>query len=103
MITSVVVISVILLGIAALLLLHRMVIGPTVLDRAVAFDVIVALTLIGVALDAAVRRTDDTLPILVVLSMIGFLGSVAIARFGNPRDVDGSPEDESPDPRGGGS
>jgi multicomponent Na+:H+ antiporter subunit F len=69
------------LGIAALLLVTRAAIGPTMLDRIVALDVLVAVVICGLALDAAVNQHTTTLPILVVLSLLGFVGSVAVARF----------------------
>lgn len=83
----VVIVCVGLLAVAALILLARATIGPTVLDRAIAFDVLVAVTVIAVALQGAVRRSTDTLVILVVLTLLGFIGSVAIARFIDPNRV----------------
>lgn len=79
-----------LLGIGLLLLLARMTLGPTVLDRAVAFDVVVAFTLIGVCLHAAAHRSIDNLILLVVLSLLGFVGSVSLARFIDASQVDRS-------------
>jgi multicomponent Na+:H+ antiporter subunit F len=70
-----------ILGVAALLLVTRISRGPTMLDRVVAFDVLVAVVICGLALEAAVHRHTTTLPILVVLSLLGFIGSVSIARF----------------------
>ena len=70
-----------LLGIAALLLVARISLGPTMLDRVVALDVLVAVVICGLALEAAVHQHTTTLPILVVLSLLGFVGSVSIARF----------------------
>lgn len=78
---AVLVLCVGILGVAALLLVVRISLGPTMLDRVVAFDVLVAVVICGLALDAAVRRHTTTLPILVVLSLLGFLGSVSMARF----------------------
>ena len=78
---AVLVLSVALLGLAALLLVVRVSLGPTMLDRAVALDVLVAVVICGLALEAAVHRHTTTLPILVVLSLLGFVGSVSIARF----------------------
>ena len=70
-----------LLGAAALLLVARISLGPTMLDRVVALDVLVAVVICGLALEAAVHRHTTTLPILVVLSLLGFVGSVSVARF----------------------
>lgn len=78
---TVLVFSVAVLGVAALLLVVRVALGPTMLDRAVAFDVLMAVVICGLALEAAVHRHTTTLPILVVLSLLGFVGSVSIARF----------------------
>jgi multicomponent Na+:H+ antiporter subunit F len=70
-----------LLGVASLLLLSRIALGPTMLDRIVALDVLVAVIICGLALEAAVHQHTTTLPILVVLSLLGFVGSVSVARF----------------------
>jgi multicomponent Na+:H+ antiporter subunit F len=69
------------LGIAALLLVIRITFGPTMLDRMVALDVLVAVVICGLALEAALHRHSTTLPVLVVLSLLGFVGSVSVARF----------------------
>ena len=69
------------LGVSALLLVARATMGPTMLDRVLALDVLVSVVICGLALDAAVNQHTTTLPILVVLSLLGFVGSVAVARF----------------------
>jgi multicomponent Na+:H+ antiporter subunit F len=79
--TVVVAVCVVVLGIAALLLVVRIALGPTMLDRVVALDVLLAVTICGLALEAAVNRHTSTLPILVALALLGFIGSVSIARF----------------------
>jgi multicomponent Na+:H+ antiporter subunit F len=79
--TVVVVICTALLAVAALLLVARISMGPTMLDRVVALDVLVAVVICGLGLEAAIHRHTTTLPILVVLSLLGFVGSVSIARF----------------------
>jgi multicomponent Na+:H+ antiporter subunit F len=78
---AVLVLCVAVLGVAALLLVTRISLGPTMLDRVVALDVLVAVVICGLALEAAVHRHTTTLPILVVLSLLGFVGSVSVARF----------------------
>jgi multicomponent Na+:H+ antiporter subunit F len=77
----VIVVCVVVLGVAALLLVARISMGPTMLDRIVALDVLVAVVICGLALEAAITRHTTTLPILVVLSLLGFVGSVSVARF----------------------
>ncbi len=70
-----------LLGGSALLLVIRISLGPTMLDRIVALDALVAVVICGLALEAAVHQHTTTLPILVVLSLLGFVGAVSVARF----------------------
>ena len=78
---AVLVFCVAVLALAALLLLARITRGPTMLDRVIALDVLVAVIICGLALEAAVNQHTTTLPILVVLSLLGFVGSVSVARF----------------------
>jgi len=70
-----------MLGIAGLLALIRITLGPTMYNRAIALDVIVATAVAGLGVEAAVNEHTATLPILVVLALVGFVGSVSIARF----------------------
>jgi multicomponent Na+:H+ antiporter subunit F len=70
-----------MLALAAALALLRVVKGPTMLDRVVALDIIVAVVVIALCLEAAVDRHATTLPAIVVLSLVGFLGAVSIARY----------------------
>lgn len=71
----------VLLGISALMVVVRITRGPTVLDRAIAFDVLVAIAICAIALDAALRRDAENLHLLLVATLLGFVGSVSIARF----------------------
>ncbi|MDP9866739.1 MULTISPECIES: monovalent cation/H+ antiporter complex subunit F [Streptosporangium] len=70
-----------LLGCAAALTLHRLVRGPSMLDRAVALDVLTAVVMCGIGTGAAVVGEYSALPVLLVLSFVGFVGSVSLARF----------------------
>ncbi|MBM9460165.1 cation:proton antiporter [Nocardioides sp. zg-536] len=74
-------ISVAMLAVAAVATVARMTIGPTMLDRAVALDVFVAIAICGLAIEAAINRHTFTVPILLVLTLLGFVGSVSVARF----------------------
>ncbi|MFC7359855.1 monovalent cation/H+ antiporter complex subunit F [Nocardioides astragali] len=79
--------TVVLLVCAAILLaaavctVARMTMGPTLLDRAVALDMFVAIGICALGLEAALNRHTHTLPILLVLTLLGFVGSVSVARF----------------------
>ena len=70
-----------LLAGAAILALVRAERGPSMLDRTIALDVFVTAIVGAIVLEAAFSGRTDTLPILVVLSLVAFVGSVTIARF----------------------
>ncbi|MDM4723146.1 monovalent cation/H+ antiporter complex subunit F [Micromonospora sp. WMMA1363] len=65
-------------ALAALIRLYR---GPSLLDRVVAADVLLATMVGAVAAEAAVNRHAATLPVLVVLALLGFVGTVSLVRF----------------------
>ncbi len=77
----VVVICTVLLATGATLAVVRAERGPSMLDRTVALDVFTTTLVGAIALEAAWSRRTVTIPILVVLSLVGFVSSVAIARF----------------------
>jgi multicomponent Na+:H+ antiporter subunit F len=79
--TIALVIAMALLAVAAVCCVVRMILGPTVLDRAVALDVLVAIGICALAVEAALNRHTTTLPVLLVLTVVGFVGSVSVARF----------------------
>lgn len=85
--TALLVASGAVLGVAALLVTVRVVAGPTMLDRAIAFDVMVAIAIAGIAIDAVARRTSENLPLMLVATLLGFVGSVSVARFSPGSDV----------------
>ncbi|MEW2357025.1 monovalent cation/H+ antiporter complex subunit F [Spirillospora sp. NPDC029432] len=77
------------LGLAAACTLVRLIRGPSMLDRAVALDVMVAITMGGLGVQAIATGEPWTLPSLLALSLVGFVGSVSIARFLVHRDGEG--------------
>lgn len=79
--TVVAIVCAALLAGAAVLALVRAERGPTMLDRTIALDVFVTAIVGGIVLESAFSGRTDTLPILVVLSLVAFVGSVTIARF----------------------
>ena len=66
---------------AALLTVVRIIRGPTVLNRIVALDVLVSIIISALGLEAAYNEHTTTVPIMVALALIGFVGSVSVARF----------------------
>ncbi|MEU4386510.1 MrpF/PhaF family protein [Promicromonospora sp. NPDC023805] len=94
-----------LLAAGALLAVVRMERGPSMLDRSVAFDVLTTALVGAIAVEAALSRRTESVPILVVLSMVGFIGSVTVARFAAVEPPKGRRPDgtgpEATDPPGG--
>ena len=70
-----------LLALSAFLTLIRITIGPSVLDRVVASDTMVSIVVCALGAYAALTEAWTTLPLLISLSLVGFMGSVAVARF----------------------
>ena len=64
----------------------RMARGPSSLDRVVAADVLVAVVIATLAAEAILNDHATTLPVMLVLSLLGFAGAVSIARFVAERD-----------------
>nr|WP_204034546.1 monovalent cation/H+ antiporter complex subunit F [Micromonospora qiuiae] len=68
----------------ALLALVRLYRGPSLMDRVVAADMLLATIVAAVGAEAAINRHATTLPVLVVLALLGFIGAVALVRFAAP-------------------
>lgn len=66
---------------AGLMVLYRTLRGPSNLDRALAADVMVVLVTSTAALYIAATKDAASLPILAVVALTGFVGSVSVARF----------------------
>ncbi|MCU1432289.1 MAG: pH regulation protein [Actinotalea sp.] len=79
--TVVVLVCAALLAVTAALAAFRVERGPSMLDRTVGLDILTSAVVGAIALEAAWSRRIDTVPILVVLALVGFIGSVSIARF----------------------
>jgi multicomponent Na+:H+ antiporter subunit F len=66
---------------AAALALYRAVRGPSILDRVLALDVVLAIIGAALVVSMVANRHLDNLVLLVAISLIGFIGSVTVARF----------------------
>jgi multicomponent Na+:H+ antiporter subunit F len=74
-----------MLGLAAAITGIRLLIGPTTLDRVVAMDMLVAIILCSIATVVTLTADSSPLPVLVVVALLGFVGSASIARLLGPR------------------
>jgi multicomponent Na+:H+ antiporter subunit F len=70
-----------MLGVGALLALVRLGMGPSLLDRVVATDTLLVIIAAGLAVHAGLERDPTVVPVLVVVSLLAFVGSVSVARY----------------------
>ena len=101
-----------MLGAGALLALVRLALGPSLLDRVVATDTLLVIISAGLAVHAGLQRDPTVVPVLVVVSLLAFVGSVSVARYiggmivqspGDGSDRSGRPVPRAPAvPRGEG-
>ena len=83
-----------MLSLAALATMFRMLLGPTTLDRLVALDTLVAVTMCAIGTWAAFSLDTTVTYSLTALALITFIGSVSVARFRVPDVAD--PADKGP-------
>ena len=85
------IISAVMLVAAAAITVFRLLAGPGTLDRLVALDTFVAVTMCGIGTWAAYSLDTTVTYSLAALALIGFVGSVSIARFRVPDNEKESP------------
>ena len=74
----------VMLTAAATIVMLRILAGPTTLDRLVALDTLVAVTMCAIGTWAAFSLDTTVTYGLTALALISFVGSVSIARFRVP-------------------
>lgn len=73
-----------MLSMTLALAIIRLVIGPNSLDRVVSLDMIVAVAQCVVAVFIGFSLDATTAPVIIVLALLAFLGSVSVGRFRVP-------------------
>ena len=81
-----VIVASVLLAASAVIALYRIVRGPSILDRMIATDVVLASIMCGLGGFMALSGRTDLLPVLIVLAMLGFVGSVSVSRYVSKSD-----------------
>lgn len=71
---------------AAIVALVRLVRGPSILDRAVASDVLLTEVMCLLGAEMVINQHVRTLPVLLIIAAIGVFGTIAVARFVARRD-----------------
>lgn len=74
----------VMLSVAAAATMFRLLAGPSTLDRLVALDTLIAVTMCGIGTWAAFSLNTTVTYSLTALALISFLGSVSVARFRVP-------------------
>ncbi|AUS79333.1 sodium:proton antiporter [Actinoalloteichus sp. AHMU CJ021] len=70
-----------LLCAAGLVIVIRLVRGPTTLDRILAVDVLVVLIVGGTAVGMAIQQDGSNIALLAAVALLGFIGSMAAVRL----------------------
>src|SRR5699024_7792013 len=71
----------VLLAASVIIAAYRIVRGPSILDRMIGTDVVLASIMCGLGGYMAMSDRTDLLPVLIVLAMLGFVGSVSVSRY----------------------
>ncbi|MCK0175659.1 MULTISPECIES: monovalent cation/H+ antiporter complex subunit F [Mycobacteriaceae] len=79
----------VMLSAAAAFTMYRLLSGPSTLDRLVALDTLIAVTMCGIGTWAAFSLDTTVTYSLTALALISFVGSISVARFRVP-DTDRS-------------
>lgn len=74
----------VMLSMAAAATMFRLLSGPSTLDRLVALDTLIAVTMCGIGTWAAYSLNTTVTYSLTALALISFVGSVSVARFRVP-------------------
>ena len=73
--------AIVILSVAAALFLARLIIGPSVADRVVAFDGLLITVMCGILV--AVARGDwvTSVDAVLLIALVGFIGTGVLARY----------------------
>ena len=77
---------VVLFGVAAILAVFRIIRGPSILDRAVASDVLLTEVMCVLGAEMAINGHTRSIPVLLIIAAVGVFGSISVARFVARRD-----------------
>lgn len=74
-------VALIMLVFAAGAFLFRVLAGPTIPDRVVALDGFLSVVVIGIIVAAARSDSGITLSAVLLVTLVAFVGTIALARF----------------------
>jgi len=74
-------VALVMLIVGAAAFLYRVLLGPTVPDRVIALDGLLSVVVIGIIVAAAETDSGVTLSTVLVVALVAFVGTIALARF----------------------
>ncbi len=81
MIENIMIVSLALFMLAIALLLFRVIVGPTLPDRAIALDTIGVNLISTIAIISIVLTTKAFLEAILILGILAFIGTIAFSKF----------------------
>ncbi|WP_325357652.1 monovalent cation/H+ antiporter complex subunit F [Albibacterium sp.] len=69
------------LSIATLLVFYRFIIGPNVMDRVVALELLISIGIASITIFSIVSDNATFLDVAMILALIAFLGTVAYSYY----------------------
>jgi multisubunit Na+/H+ antiporter MnhF subunit len=79
--SAVITISFALIAIGTIATLVRMLLGPTLADRIVATDLLLTMLVVAAAVESARSGEPVYLVVMVIVAVVGFLGTASVARY----------------------
>lgn len=77
---------IVVFSVAAVLTVIRIIRGPSILDRAVASDVLLTEVMCVIGAEMAINGHTRSIPVLLIIAAVGVFGSIAVARYVARRD-----------------
>jgi len=75
-----------LLSVALIIVFIRFLIGPTIVDRIIALDLVVTIGIGIISIYSIINNQPNFLDIALILALIAFLGTVAFTYYLEKRD-----------------
>lgn len=79
--TTVILICQMIVAVAAVLCVIRLLLGPSVADRAIAVDTLTMTIGVEIVLSAARSGVERNIDFLLVAALVAFIGTTAVGRF----------------------
>lgn len=78
---TVLIIALVLIGIAIVITLIRIIIGPSLTDRILSLDIVGVQIVSVLAIISIILETDAFLGVLLILAILSFIGTIAFTKF----------------------